>query len=235
MVRVLVLLRPGKFVRRIVAIALLCAGAAPLTADEATLAPSPRNDPAPKSEGKQTIVLAGGCFWGVQGVFQHVSGVSEALSGYAGGSESTAHYESMSSGGARHAESVKITYDPKVVSLGQLLRVYFSVVHDPTQLNAQGPDRGTQYRSAVFFADPVQERVARDYIAQLDRAHVFARPIVTTLEPLSKFYAAEDYHQDYLFHHPQQPYIAINDLPKIENLKRLFPTLYRAQPKLVAR
>jgi peptide-methionine (S)-S-oxide reductase len=217
------------------AMAFVCAPAAPIMAKEAAVvAPAPKNDPPPRSEGMQTIVLAGGCFWGVQGVFQHVVGVSEAVSGYAGGSESTAHYEDVSSGRTGHAESVKIAYDPKIVSLGQLLRIYFSVAHDPTQLNAQGPDQGTQYRSAIFYSDNAQEKAARDYIAQLDEAHIFPRPIVTALEPLSKFYAAENYHQDYLIRHPRQPYIVINDLPKIENLKRLFPSLYRAQPKLVS-
>jgi peptide-methionine (S)-S-oxide reductase len=216
------------------AVGLLFAGAAPLLgAETATLAP-PMNDPAPVDEGMQTVVLAGGCFWGVQGVFQHVVGVSEAVSGYAGGAQNTATYGSVSSGRTGHAESVKVTYDPKLVSLGKLLRVYFSVAHDPTQLNAQGPDQGTQYRSAIFFSDKAQEKIARDYIAELDQAHIFARPIVTTLEPLAKFYPAESYHQDYLIHHPHQPYIVINDLPKIDNLKRLFPDLYRAEPKLVS-
>jgi peptide-methionine (S)-S-oxide reductase len=199
----------------------------------ATLAPPPAFDPAPTNDSLQTLVVAGGCFWGVQGVFQHVAGVTEAVSGYAGGDEAAAHYEIVSLGRSGHAEAVKIAYDPKIVSLGQLLRVYFSVAHDPTQLNAQGPDRGTQYRSAIFFADAVQQRVAHDYITQLDKSGAFDRPIVTRLEPLSKFYAAETYHQDYLMRHSSQPYIVINDLPKVEHLKRLFPELYRAQPKLV--
>lgn len=216
-------------------LSLLIVGAAPSRAEEqAILTPPPEKEQPVAAEGLQTIVLAGGCFWGVQGVFQHVAGVTDAVSGYAGGSESSAHYETVSMGRTGHAEAVKIEYDPKLVSLGQLLRVYFSVAHDPTQLNAQGPDRGTQYRSAIFFTDPSQERMARDYIAQLNRAHVFKAPIVTTLEPLPHFYAAESYHQDYLIHHPRQPYIVINDLPKIENLKKLFPALYRVQPKLVA-
>jgi peptide-methionine (S)-S-oxide reductase len=222
---------PAAFVA---AIALAAFMATPTRASEtATVAPPPAYDPAPASGAPQTLVLAGGCFWGVQGVFQHVAGVSEAVSGYAGGAQATAHYEIVSEGRSGHAEAVKITYDPKLVSLGQLLRVYFSVAHDPTQLNAQGPDHGTQYRSAIFFADAAQERMARDYIAQLDKALVFVRPIVTRLEPLTRFYSAEDHHQDYLAQHPHEPYIVINDMPKIENLKRLFPELYRARAKLV--
>jgi peptide-methionine (S)-S-oxide reductase len=220
--------------RLIAAVAFAVVLATPGRANEtATLAPPPAYDPAPANEGSQTLVLAGGCFWGVQGVFQHVAGVSEAVSGYAGGAQATAHYEIVSEGRSGHAEAVKITYDPKAVSLGQLLRVYFSVAHDPTQLNAQGPDQGTQYRSAIFFADAAQERVARDYIAQLDKARVFDRPIVTRLEPLAQFYSAEDHHQDYLTRHPHEPYIVINDLPKLEELKRLLPEFYRAQAKLV--
>jgi peptide-methionine (S)-S-oxide reductase len=214
--------------------ALLCAPAAPLLgAETATLAPAPKSAPALEGEGPQTLVVAGGCFWGVQGVFQHVAGVSEAVSGYAGDGASVANYPAVSTGRTGHAESVKITYDPKLVSLGQLLRIYFSVAHDPTELNAQGPDQGTQYRSTIFFADERQKQFARDYIAELDRAHAFARPIATTLEPLSKFYPAESHHQNYLIRHPEKPYIVINDLPKIESLKRLFPDLYRAEPKLV--
>jgi peptide-methionine (S)-S-oxide reductase len=215
--------------------ALICAPAAPLFgAETATLAPAPVTVPAFEGEGPQTLVVAGGCFWGVQGVFQHVAGVSEAVSGYAGDGATVANYSAVSTGRTGHAESVKITYDPKLVGLGQLLRIYFSVAHDPTQLNAQGPDQGTQYRSTIFFADERQKQFARDYILELDRAHVFARPIATTLEPLSKFYPAESHHQNYLIRHPQQPYIVINDLPKIESLKRLFPDIYRAEPKLVS-
>jgi peptide-methionine (S)-S-oxide reductase len=207
--------------------------AAPLAAQERAMSlPPPVYDPAPASGGPQKLVVAGGCFWGVQGVFQHVKGVSRAVSGYAGGSEKTAHYNMVSQSDTGHAESVEITYDPKTVSLGKLLQVYFSVAHDPTQLNRQGPDEGTQYRSAIFVSGPGQEKVARDYIAQLSSAAAFASPIVTTLEPLSRFYPAEAYHQDYLVQHPRAPYIVYNDLPKIENLKKLFPDLYREAPAL---
>jgi peptide-methionine (S)-S-oxide reductase len=187
----------------------------------------------PKSSGPpQTAVLAGGCFWGVQGVFEHVRGVQKVVAGYAGGSGSTARYETVSSGGTGHAESVKITFDPAAISYGQILQIAFSVVHDPTQLNRQGPDVGTQYRSAIFYADEDQKRIALAYIAQLDQAHSFARPIVTRVEPLRGFYAAEDYHQDYLIRNPTQPYIALYDIPKIENFKRTFPELYSGRPVL---
>ncbi len=182
----------------------------------------------------QTAVLAGGCFWGVQGVFEHVKGVKQVLAGYAGGDRATADYETVSSGSSGHAESVRITYDPAVVSYGQLLQVAFSVVHDPTQLNHQGPDMGTQYRSAIFYADENQRAIAAAYIAQLDKAHVYPRPIVTRLEPLKGFYPAEAYHQDFLFRHPSHPYIAYNDIPKVENFKRVFPGLYVDQPVLAA-
>lgn len=198
------------------------------------LLPPPLYDPSPVSDERQKLVLAGGCFWGIQGVFQHVRGVSRAVSGYAGGSEKTAHYNLVSQGDTAHAEAVEITYDPKVVSLGKLLQVYFSVAHDPTQLNRQGPDQGTQYRSAIFIASSIQEEIARTYIAQLSAAKAFNASIVTKLEPLSRFYPAEAYHQDYLARHPRAPYIVYNDLPKIENLKRLFPDVYRASPETVA-
>jgi peptide-methionine (S)-S-oxide reductase len=187
----------------------------------------------PKSAGPlQTAVLSGGCFWGVQGVYEHVRGVKNVLAGYAGGERATAQYETVSSGTTGHAESVKITFDPAMISYGQILQIAFSVVHDPTQLNRQGPDTGTQYRSAIFYADDTQKRVAEAYIRQLDQAHAFARPIVTRVDPLKGFYPAEDYHQDYLIHNPTQPYIAINDLPKIENFRRTFPELYSGQPIL---
>jgi peptide-methionine (S)-S-oxide reductase len=182
----------------------------------------------------ETAVLAGGCFWGVQGVFQHVSGVSSAVSGYAGGEKSTAHYEMVGSGGTGHAESVRITFDPRKISYGRILQIYFSVAHDPTQLNRQGPDVGTQYRSAIFAANAEQARVAKAYIAQLNQARVYDAAIVTKIEPNRDFYAAEDYHQDYMTLHPAQPYIVYNDLPKIEDLKRVFPDAYRADPVLVA-
>ena len=196
--------------------------------------PSPAVDEsvaATPATGK--LVLAGGCFWGIQGVYQHVRGVTRAVSGYAGGSASTAHYEVVGSGFTGHAESVEITYDPKQVTLGVLLQIFFSVAHDPTQLNRQGPDSGSQYRSAVFPADAAQKRVVDSYIAQLDAAHVYQRPIVTKSEPLRGFYAAERYHQDYLTLNPTEPYIAYNDIPKVENLKRLFPDRYRQTPVLV--
>jgi peptide-methionine (S)-S-oxide reductase len=189
----------------------------------------------PKAAGApQTAVLAGGCFWGVQGVFQHVKGVQQVVSGYAGGDKSTAHYDIVSSGGTGHAESVKITFDPAQISYGQILQIAFSVVHDPTQLNSQGPDTGTQYRSAVFYADEMQKHIAEAYIAQLEKVHAFRRPIVTRVDPLKEFYPAEGYHQDYLVRHPSQPYIAYNDLPKVENFRHAFPELYRGSPVLTA-
>jgi peptide-methionine (S)-S-oxide reductase len=181
----------------------------------------------------ETAVIAGGCFWGVQGVFQHVKGVTSAVSGYAGGTADNAKYERVSTGTTGHAESVKITFDPRKVSYAQLLQVYFSVAHDPTQLNRQGPDHGTQYRSTIFPTTAEQARVARSYVDQLTAANTFGKPLATTIEPLKNFYAAEDYHQDYLTLHPDQPYISFNDLPKVENLKRLFPTSYQVAPVLV--
>ncbi|MCL2429882.1 MAG: peptide-methionine (S)-S-oxide reductase MsrA, partial [Alphaproteobacteria bacterium] len=187
--------------------------------------------PAATSE---VAVLAGGCFWGVQGVFQHVDGVSSAVSGYAGGEQKTAHYQMVGSGTTGHAESVRITFDPGKISYGRILQIYFSVAHDPTQLNRQGPDVGTEYRSAIFPASAEQARIAKAYIAQLNQARVYTAAIVTRIEPDREFYAAEDYHQDYMTLHPAQPYIAYNDLPKIEDLKRLFPDRYRADPVLVA-
>src|SRR5215469_8145485 len=178
-------------------------------------------------------VLAGGCFWGVQGVFQHVEGVTSAVSGYAGGAADTAHYEMVSSNTTGHAESVRVMFDPHRISYGRILQIYFSVTHDPTELDRQGPDVGTQYRSAIFPTNPEQARIAEAYIAQLNQAHVFDAPVVTKIEP-GAFYPAEGYHQDFLTRNPRSPYIVINDLPKIENLKRLFPDVYRATPVLVA-
>jgi peptide-methionine (S)-S-oxide reductase len=178
----------------------------------------------------EVAVLAGGCFWGLQGMFEHVNGVTQVVAGYSGGTKETAHYEMVGTERTGHAESVEITFDPKRISYGQLLRLFFSVAHDPTQLDRQGPDRGPSYRSAIFFASPAQERVARAYVAQLTEAKVFASPIVTKIEALKAFYPAEDYHQDYLIHNPQEPYIVFNDLPKIEALKRTYPQLYRATP-----
>jgi peptide-methionine (S)-S-oxide reductase len=212
------------------ALALL---ATPLFAAERAISlPPPAYDPSPQSAGEQKLVVAGGCFWGVQGVFQRVRGVRRAVSGYAGGRPETARYDSVSRGDTGHAEAVEIAYDPKAVSLGQLLRVFFSVAHDPTQRDRQGPDIGRQYRSAIFVSGPDQEKVARAYMAQLSAANVFSTPLATTVEPLARFHPAEAYHQDYLVRHPRAPYIVFNDLPKIESLKRLFPDLYRDAPAL---
>ncbi|MGC4060778.1 MAG: peptide-methionine (S)-S-oxide reductase MsrA [Aquabacterium sp.] len=202
-------------------------------AEQAVVVPPPVTDAAPATGPMETAVLAGGCFWGVQGVFQHVQGVSSVVSGYAGGKAETAHYEMVGSGDTGHAESVRIAFDPRKISYGRLLQIYFSVAHNPTELNRQGPDSGTQYRSTIFTANAEQARVAQAYIGQLDQAKTFGKPLATTVEPLKGFYAAEGYHQDYLTLHPEQPYIAINDLPKVENLKRLFPALYRDKPVLV--
>jgi len=180
----------------------------------------------------QTAVLAGGCFWGVQGTFEHVRGVKRVVAGYAGGDKSTASYETVSTGTTGHAESVEISFDPGQISYGQILQIAFSVVFDPTELNRQGPDSGSQYRSDIFYADEVQKHIAEAYIAQLDRAHAFAHPIVTRVDPLKGFYPAETYHQDYLIHNPSAPYIAYFDLPKVENLKRTFPEIYTEHPVL---
>jgi len=200
--------------------------------EEAFIVPAPKSD-IPSSDGLKTIVLAGGCFWGVQGVYQHTQGVVQAVSGYAGGLARAANYEAVSRGTTGHAESVKITYDPKKISYGKILEIFFSVVHDPTQLNRQGPDVGTQYRSAIFTSSPEEKKVAEDYIAQLGSAKVYKASIVTTIEPLSAFYPAEDYHQDYLTLNPNQPYIVFNDLPKIANLQKIFANSYREKPVLV--
>jgi peptide-methionine (S)-S-oxide reductase len=205
------------------------------SADEARVVPPPvLDETASAATTSEVAVVAGGCFWGVQGVFQHVQGVTEAVSGYAGGSADTAQYETVSKGKTGHAESVRIVFDPHRISYGRILQIYFSVAHDPTELNRQGPDTGTQYRSAIFPVDAQQARIAEAYIAQLDAAHVFAAPIVTRIEPDRSFYPAEAYHQNYLSLHPMQPYIAINDLPKVRALEQLFPTVYRADPVLVA-
>jgi peptide-methionine (S)-S-oxide reductase len=205
----------------------------PLFGAEAPVVIAPPAIDNPKAAGPaQTAVLAGGCFWGVQGVFEHVRGVQKVVAGYAGGERSTAQYETVSSGTTGHAESVKITFDPAAISYGQILQIAFSVVHDPTQLNRQGPDVGTQYRSAIFYGNEDQKRIAQAYIKQLDQSHVFARPIATAVDPLRGFYDAENYHQDYLIHNPTQPYIAFYDIPKIENFRRTFPELYSGQPVL---
>jgi peptide-methionine (S)-S-oxide reductase len=191
-----------------------------------TALPNPAIDSPPLPKGEQTAVVAGGCFWGIQAVFQHVKGVINATSGYSGGAANTAEYERVSTGDTGHAESVKITYDPAQISYGQLLRVFFSVAHDPTQLNRQGPDSGTQYRSVIFYNSDEQKRIAEAYIAQLDKAGVFARPVVTQVVPLKAFYPAEAYHQDYAANHPNNPYIVYNDAPKVAHLHQQFPELY---------
>jgi peptide-methionine (S)-S-oxide reductase len=193
----------------------------------ATAVPAPVIDAArASSSGQQTAVISGGCFWGIQAVFQHVKGVISATSGYSGGSLKTAEYEIVSTGETGHAESVKIVYDPSQITYGELLRVFFSVAHDPTQLNRQGPDEGTQYRSSIFYGDDEQKRIAEAYIAQLDKAKVFPHPIVTKVVPLQAFYPAEAYHQNYATLHPNQPYIVYNDAPKVEHLRQQFPDLY---------
>jgi peptide-methionine (S)-S-oxide reductase len=202
-------------------------------AESAVVLPAPAVDEAAAGRHSETAVFAGGCFWGVQGVFQHVKGVSNAVSGYAGGQKETAHYEVVSGGNTGHAESVQVTFDPTQVSYGKLLQVYFSVAHDPTQLNYQGPDHGTQYRSALFTADDEQRKVAQAYIAQLEAAKVFRKPIVTKIEPLKAFYPAEGYHQNFLTLNPDYPYIVFNDLPKVADLKRVFPGIYSDKPVLV--
>jgi peptide-methionine (S)-S-oxide reductase len=201
-------------------------------AEDAVIIPAPTVD-AKSADGIQTAVLAGGCFWGVQGVFQHTAGVVSAVSGYAGGNKATADYDTVSTGTTGHAESVEIKYDPKQVSYGKLLQIFFSVVHDPTQLNRQGPDVGTQYRSAIFVTNDDQKKVAEAYIAQLNAAKVYKKPIVTKVGTLQAFYPAEAYHQDYLMLHPNQPYIAYNDIPKVENLKKIFAENYIEKPTLV--
>ncbi len=204
----------------IAALALAVPGAA------AAIPPAPRVDAAPAA-GLQSAVLAGGCFWGIEAVFEHVKGVTSVTSGYAGGSARTATYDQVGTGTTGHAESVRITFDPSQISYGRLLHVFFAVAHDPTQRNRQGPDVGTQYRSAIFHTTEEQKRVAQAYIDQLNRAKTFPRPIVTEVVALDRFYPAEAYHQDYAVHHPNQPYIVIHDLPKVERLRRQLPGLYR--------
>jgi peptide-methionine (S)-S-oxide reductase len=209
-------------------------GLAPsVAAEQPHIIPAPVVD-EPAQQETEVVALAGGCFWGVQGVFQHVNGVISAVSGYAGGEKKTAHYEMVESSTTGHAESVRITSDSSKISYGRILQIYFSVAHDPTQLNRQGPDVGTQYRSAIFSANAEQARVAKAYIAQLNQARVYPAAIVTKIEPDREFYAAEDYHQDFVTTHPTYPYIVYNDLPKIEDLKHIFPDRYRADPVLVA-
>ena len=206
-----------------------------LRADEAPrLLPAPQFDaPRASGPGLQTIVLSGGCFWGVQGVFEHVAGVESALSGYTGGARDTAQYETVSTGQTGHAESVKVTFDPSRISLGQVLRIFFSVALDPTRTDGQGPDEGSQYRSEIWTVNADQAHVAQAYIAQLNQAHAFGAPIATRVDPLGGFYPAEHYHQDYLALNPDAGYIVVNDMPKVEALQRLFPADWRAEPKKV--
>ena len=209
--------------------ALIClAGTVACHASSAAVKlPDPTSDtPLSKIKSTQTVVLSGGCFWGIQAVFEHVKGVNSATAGYSGGAAGTAHYEMVSTGETGHAESVKVVYDPSQISFGQLLKVFFSVAHDPTELNRQGPDEGTQYRSMIFFSNDEQRRVAQAYIDQLNHGKLFSGPIVTQLVALQAFYPAESYHQDYAEHHPYEPYIAMNDLPKLEHLKKMLPELY---------
>jgi len=199
-----------------------------------SIPPPVLDEPANAQATSEVAVVAGGCFWGVQGVFQHVEGVTSAVSGYAGGSADTAHYEMVGTNTTGHAESVRVTFDPRHISYGHILQIYFSVAHDPTELNRQGPDVGTQYRSAIFPTSPEQAHIAEAYIAQLNQANVFNAAIVTRIESGRNFYPAEEYHQDFLTRNPTYPYVVVNDLPKIENLKRLFPEVYSATPVLVA-
>ncbi len=228
----------SKSLRTFVGAGLIVAALASSTniasAQEGLKIPAPAVDEK-SSAATETAIFAGGCFWGVQGVFQHVAGVENAVSGYAGGAKDTASYETVSGGKTGHAESVKVTFDPRKVSYGHLLQIYFSVAHDPTELNRQGPDTGTQYRSTLFPTNAEQARVAKAYIEQLNKAHIYNEPIVTTIEPNKPFYPAEGYHQDFLTSNPTYPYIVYNDLPKIENLKKMFAADYRAQPVLVAK
>jgi peptide-methionine (S)-S-oxide reductase len=219
--------------RMLIAAAALAVASCSFAAEKAVKLPPPAQD-VHATAPTETAVFAGGCFWGVQAVFQHTKGVLNAVSGYAGGEPRTAHYEVVSTGRTGHAESVQVTYDPKQVSFGTLLQVFFSVAHDPTTLNRQGPDEGPQYRSEVFYRNADQKRVAESYIAQLDAARVFPARIVTEVRPFTGFYPAEAYHQDYATLHPGSPYIATFDLPKIANLKATVPQLYREQPVLVS-
>jgi len=206
----------------------------PVAAEGGLVIPAAAVDVPPGQATSAVIVLAGGCFWGVQGVFQHVKGVTSAVSGYAGGEKKTAQYETVGSGRTGHAEAVQVIYDPRQISYGRLLQIFFSVVHDPTQLNRQGPDFGTQYRSAIFPTTSEQAEAARAYIAQLDQTHTFKKAIVTRIEPDRPFYPAENYHQDFLTRNPKYPYIVVNDLPKVEDLRRFFADLYRPSPVLVS-
>jgi peptide-methionine (S)-S-oxide reductase len=220
---------PGKVLGFLVFIALVAASLSNTSARQNV--PDPKVDaPLASAKNMQTAVFAGGCFWGVEAVFEHVKGVKDVTSGFSGGDASTAHYETVSEGESGHAESVKVVFDPAVVSYGQLLKVFFSVAHDPTQLNRQGPDRGTQYRSVVFYGNPEQQKIAAAYIAQMTAAKTFGNaPIVTQVVPLKAFYPAESYHQDFARLNPNHPYIMFHDAPKVAHLKQQFPALYRDQ------
>jgi len=223
-----------RLAQTLLAVAILAA--APLaTQAETVTVPPPATEAAPQGTGLETAVLAGGCFWGIQAVYQHVKGVTNAVSGYAGGDKKSADYETVSSGTTGHAESVQVTFDPHVVSYGKILQIYFAVAHDPTQLNRQGPDSGPQYRSEIFPQSEAQAKTAKDYIAQLDAAHVFGKPIVTKTDTMkAAFFPAEGYHQDYAILHPYQPYIVFNDAPKVAKLKATFPDMWRDKPVTVA-
>lgn len=212
----------------------LAAYAAPALSGEAAVKVPPPASDAAATGASETAVLAGGCFWGLQAVFEHVAGVKQVIDGYAGGDKAHPSYEDVSSGETGHAEAVQISFDPKKISYGKLLQIYFSVAHDPTQLNRQGPDSGTQYRSAIFTTSDAQQKVANAYVAQLGAAGVFHKPIVTRISPAATFYPAEAYHQDYALNHPDAMYIVVNDAPKVEHLKELFPDLYREDPVRVA-
>jgi peptide-methionine (S)-S-oxide reductase len=233
MVRILRRFGPPALLAAVLTLAGLAFGVAPSQAEDARMIPPPAVDEPAASANSETAIFAGGCFWGVQGVFQHVQGVTKAVSGYTGGEASTAQYEVVSTGETGHAESVEVTFDPHKVTYGQLLQIYFSVAHDPTELNYQGPDHGTQYRSALFPMSDEQAKVAKAYIDQLNQSKVFDAAIVTKIEPGKAFYPAEAYHQDFLTRNPDYPYIVFNDLPKIENLRKMYPDRYRADPVLV--
>lgn len=219
------------------AVLLLAAGigftAVRSSAEEPREIPPPAEDVAAAGAATEVAVLAGGCFWGVQGVFQHTTGVTMAVSGYAGGTQASANYDMVSTGRTDHAEAVRITFDPRVISYGRLLQIFFSVVHDPTEIDRQGPDVGPQYRSSIFPESAEQARIAKAYIAQLDRARAYPKPIATKIEPGHAFYPAEDEHQDFMTRYPSHPYIAYHDLPKVAALKRFFPAVWRAEPALV--
>ena len=221
-----------RFVLAVLAVAVIagCLRSSVSASEQMVRLPKPAVDEAlTSSSGQETAVIAGGCFWGIQAVFQHVKGVVSATSGYSGGAANTAEYETVSTGTTNHAESVKIVYDPSKVTYGELLQIFFSVAHDPTQLNRQGPDHGTQYRSVIFYSNPEQKKVADAYIAQLDQTKVYSQKIVTQVVPLKAFYPAEGYHQNYATLHPDNPYIAMFDAPKVAALEKVFPQLYRKQ------